>query len=118
MVGQATKWLGTDDIAIAAFDQLDHLGGEQPALTHFIAVADNVFDERFKVMIGRWRRKLRVLRQHFQHDVLHAQQKIHKPADNKIFDVVAAVKLVVLQTIIDFKQHKVQQTGQHDLAVL
>ena len=81
VVGQAAKRLRADDVAVAAFDQLDHLGGEQPALTHLVAVADDVLNQRFQMVVGRRGRKLRVLGQHVEQDAFHAQQKIHKGVD-------------------------------------
>jgi len=38
VVGQAAEGLGADDVGRAGVDQLQHLGGEQPALAHLAAV--------------------------------------------------------------------------------
>ena len=36
VVGQAAKGLGADDVGHPGVDELQHLGGEEPALTHLL----------------------------------------------------------------------------------
>ncbi len=44
VVGQAAEGLGADDVGHAGVDELQHLGGEEPALAHLVAVAQVALD--------------------------------------------------------------------------
>ena len=52
VVGQAAEGLGADDVAVAALHQLDHLGGQQPALAHLGTQRDDALGLLHQLLEG------------------------------------------------------------------
>ena len=71
MVGQAAEGLGTNDVLVPGPHQLDHLGGEEPALTHFVAGGDDAVRQLHQLPEGQGRVEAVVL-QDPDHHLLHA----------------------------------------------
>ena len=117
MVGQAAEGLGADDVAVAALDQLDHLGGQKPTLAHLGAQRNHpfgLFDQLFKGPRGVEAR----VGGGFQHGPLDAVQVVQQLVGHQLGGQLAAVEGVVLAHVEDAVLAEAHQTGEVDLAVL
>ena len=117
MVWQAAKRLGADDVVdLVVLDQLDHLGGQQPALTHLDALTDVTFgrlDGAFKVA-GRL--KVAVLLDQANHVALSAAQEFVDPAQHRRNRFSHAVQVVVKDDVVGAVKQKVVQARADHLA--
>ena len=117
MVGQAAKRLCTHDVAVTALHQLDHLGGQQPALAHFCAQRDHALGLFHQLLEGA-RRIEPGVRLCLEHDTLHAVQPVEELVGAYLYSQLAAVKHMILAHVESTVLHKAHQTGEVHLAVL
>ena len=117
VVGQAAERLGAHNVAIAALHQLNHLGGEQPALPHLGAQRNDAAGLFHQFPEGAWG-----IEPVFAHGVVHGAADGIQPAQQLVcaagHQMVAAVELDVQRHIGDAVFHKAHQAGQVHLAVL
>ena len=109
--------MGADNIGITAVDQLQHFGGQKPALPHIIAVANDALDEGLGFLIGgggaEGGRVERVVQ-----DALQMLQIPQGALVGTILEEAATVQLVIRQISIHAIHDEIQETGEHVLAVL
>ena len=117
VVRQTAERLGADNVAVAALDQLDHLGGQQPALAHLGTQRDDALG-LFHQLAERAGRVEAVL----AHGVIAGAADAVQPAQERVraarHKLVAAVQVDVQLVVGHAVLHKAHQAGQVDLAVL
>ena len=115
VVGQTAEGLGADDISGSGVDELQHLGGEQPALAHFVAVAQIAVDELMQVIKGAGGTEPSGALQGLDHVPLTTLDIGHEGAAGGLLDQLSAVQVHISYPVVDFEDHKVGQAGDHRL---
>ena len=115
MVGQAAEGLGADDVVGARVDQLQHLGGEQPALAHLVAVPQVALDQAVQLLEGAGSPEAARLLQGGDHVPLAGLNVLHEQGTARLFDPLAAVEFHVGHPIVDLEDDEVGQAGHHRL---
>ena len=117
MVGQAAERLSTDNIAVAALHQFDHLSGEEPALPHLGTEGDNALGlfHEFTERAGR-------IEAVGTHGIIHRTADAVQPAQQCVraarHKVTAAVEFNIERHVGNAVFNKAHQAGQVDLTVL
>ena len=118
MIGQAAERLGADDVVNAAVVQLQHLGGQQPALAHLHAGVDHLVAQLDDVLERRGRAETAVRFDRADELALLAQEKFVDQLHRRIAQLLDAVELCIAQFNVDAEDQEVEQTGQHHLRAL
>ena len=117
MVGQAAEGLGADDVLIAGADQLRHLSGEEPALAHLVALADQALGELCQLVEGQGR-VIAVVFQCADNDLLHLGDIAQNHIGDVLFQERTAIQPGGLAGVVGAVLHEAHQTRQVHLAVL
>ena len=117
MVGQAAEGLGTHDVAVAALHQLDHLGGQQPALAHLGTQRNDALGLFHQFLEGAGGVEPGIALG-LEHGTLDAVQPVQELVDAHLHGQLAAVQDVVLAHVEGAVLHKAHQAGEVHLAVL
>ena len=118
MVGQAAEGLGTDDILKARLGQLQHLSGEEPALAHFVPVADNAVHQLLHMPVGGRGLEAGLGLDGLDEHVLHLFQVVVENLYHLEFGLAAAVNADVIHAVVHLKEDEVDKPRHVDLAVL
>ena len=117
MIGQAAKWLGTDDVAVPALHQFDHFRSQQPALAHFSSQGDDPLRLFHQLSKGTGGIESHV-RLRLEHGTLDAVQPMQQTVRAQLHQVLAAIQHPVLALVEDAVLQKAQQSREVDLAAL
>ncbi|MPN49449.1 hypothetical protein SDC9_197070 [bioreactor metagenome] len=118
VIGQAAKGLGADDVACAGVDELQHLGGEQPALAHFVAVAQIALHQPVKRLKGLGRPEAAMVLHRVDHSPLAFLHVGLEKANHGLFSPFTPVEVHVYLAVEDFEDDEVGEAGHHRLGSL
>ena len=118
MVGQTAEGLGADDVGGAGVDELQHLGGEEPALSHLIAVPQIALDHSVQVLEGARCTEAAGALQRLDHVLLTGLDVLHKELAGSLLDPLAAVQIHVHYPVVDLEDHEIGEAGDHGFGPL
>jgi len=118
VVRQAAKRLCADDVLIAVLGKLQHLRRQQPALAHLAAIADDALDQRFDVLKGGRRNKVRMRGNGFDERRFHPLAELHQSLAENQLEQASAVEVMILDAVVDFEENEAHDAREHVFTVL
>ena len=96
-------------------NELQHLGGEQPALAHLVPVAQIAVDQAVEVVEGTGGTEAARLVQGVDHVLLAALDIAHEELAQGLLGPLSAIELYVGHPVVDLEDHKVGKPRHHRL---
>src|SRR5690554_5822734 len=118
MVRKTTEWLNADDIPIAEFCQVSHLGGQQPPFTHLATEAYDLLCRFDRLVKWYWRGEAFNSIDFSNHDILEQNHLSLEKVHDGIADFTSTIEFDVLELVLQTVEEKSKETGDHDLARL
>ena len=115
VVGQAAEGLGAHDVLVPEVNELQHLGGEEPALAHLVAVPQIAVDQPVEVLEGAGGAEAARVFQGLNHVLLTALHIAHKDLAGRLLDPLAPVQVHVGHTVVNLEDDEVGEAGDHRL---